>query len=178
MKWLNGDGVLLDGLIESRQKRSSSERPASQNTDIRVRMKSAWFSGVPLLLIRTKTSDTSSSEIFAFSSSAVNGKLVMFCSLRIAVSMVASSSSDTSLVEFRPSRYSLMILVILVSPLQRMDMSGIYVCPSELRRQQLELLIEWIESDPNPFTLIVVPEYRDTPYYCIEGRSASADHLR
>ncbi len=72
------------GLRDSRQNRSSSARPSSQNTDIRVRMKSAWLRGVPLLLTRTKTSATCSSFMDAESSKAVNGKDVRLCSREIA----------------------------------------------------------------------------------------------
>ncbi len=48
-------------------------------------MKSAWFSGVPLLLMRTKTSATCSSLMSAASSSAVKGKLSRLWSLVMAL---------------------------------------------------------------------------------------------
>ena len=53
-----GDGRRLAARLKS----SSSRRPFSQWTDIRVRMKSAWFSLTPSELIRTKISATCSSS--------------------------------------------------------------------------------------------------------------------
>ena len=43
-----------DGDFALRQKASKSRRPSSQKTDMRVRMKSAWLSFAPSLLMRTK----------------------------------------------------------------------------------------------------------------------------
>ena len=50
------------GCRDARQNCSSAARPSSQNTESSVRMKSAWLSFTPSLLMRTKMSATCSSS--------------------------------------------------------------------------------------------------------------------
>ena len=75
MKWLKGEGPepLAGGFRDCRQKLSNACRPSSQKTDSNVKMKSAWLSLTPSLLIRTKMSATCSSSTVGAISSAVNG---------------------------------------------------------------------------------------------------------
>ena len=73
MYQLKGTPPTASGLLQPREKSSSCLRPFSQNTLIKVRMKSAWLRVTPSELIRTKTSATCSSSTVEASSTALNG---------------------------------------------------------------------------------------------------------
>jgi len=73
MYQLNGEAVVNVGTLQPREKSSNWRRPFSQNTLIRVRMKSAWLRVTPSELIRTKTSATCSSSTDEASSTALKG---------------------------------------------------------------------------------------------------------
>ena len=73
MYQLNGEAADSVGTLQPREKSSSCRRPFSQNTLIRVRMKSAWLRVTPSELIRTNTSATCSSSTDDASSTALNG---------------------------------------------------------------------------------------------------------
>ena len=73
MKWLKGEGELVLGIFANRERFSSSRRPFSQNTDIRVSMKSALLRRTPSLFMRTNTSATCSASTVRSSSIALKG---------------------------------------------------------------------------------------------------------
>lgn len=60
---------------DRRQNSLISVLASSQKTDMRMSTKSAWLSDLPLLMVRTKTSETCSSFIEAENSIAVNRDL-------------------------------------------------------------------------------------------------------